>query len=38
MQKNDPVPELSRKHFEEALRHARKSVTNTDIGKFELFR
>lgn len=29
MQKNDPVPELSRKHFEEALRHARKSVTNT---------
>ena len=23
----DPVPEITRKHFEEALRHARKSVT-----------
>lgn len=26
--KYDPVPEISRKHFEEALKHARKSVTN----------
>lgn len=24
----DPVPEISRKHFEEALKTARKSVTN----------
>ena len=24
----DPVPEISRKHFEEALKSARKSVTN----------
>jgi len=27
----DPVPEISRKHFEEALKHARKSVTNIVI-------
>lgn len=26
--KFDPVPEISRKHFEEALKAARKSVTN----------
>jgi transitional endoplasmic reticulum ATPase len=26
--KFDPVPEISRKHFEEALRSARKSVTS----------
>jgi transitional endoplasmic reticulum ATPase len=26
--KYDPVPEIGRKHFEEALKHARKSVTN----------
>jgi hypothetical protein len=25
----DPVPELCRKHFEEALKHARKSVDMT---------
>ena len=27
----DPVPEISRKHFEEALKSARKSVTNIVI-------
>lgn len=27
----DPVPEITRKHFEEALRTARKSVTNVDL-------
>lgn len=34
----DPVPEITRKHFEEALRTARKSVTNMDLEKFEQFR
>jgi hypothetical protein len=29
--KFDPVPELARKHFEEALKFARKSVTNMVI-------
>ncbi len=34
----DPVPEITRKHFEEALSTARKSVTNIDLEKFEQFR
>ena len=34
----DPVPEITRKHFEEALRFARKSVTNMDLEKFEQFK
>ena len=34
----DPVPVITRKHFEEALAHARKSVTNYDLDKFEQFR
>jgi transitional endoplasmic reticulum ATPase len=34
----DPVPTITRKHFEEALAAARKSVTNYDLDKFEQFR
>ena len=34
----DPVPEITRKHFEQALRSARRSVTNMDLEKFEQFR
>ncbi len=34
----DPVPVITRKHFEEALAAARKSVTNYDLDKFEQFR
>jgi transitional endoplasmic reticulum ATPase len=34
----DPVPVITRKHFEEALSHARKSVTAYDLDKFEQFR
>jgi transitional endoplasmic reticulum ATPase len=34
----DPVPEITRKHFEEALRYARRSVTSTDLEKYEQFR
>ena len=34
----DPVPEITRKHFEEALRGARRSVTAMDLEKFEQFR
>ncbi|EGR30399.1 transitional endoplasmic reticulum ATPase, putative [Ichthyophthirius multifiliis] len=34
----DPVPEITRKHFEEALRSARKSVTSVDLNKFEQFK
>jgi len=34
----DPVPVITRKHFEEALSAARKSVTLTDLERFEMFR
>lgn len=34
----DPVPVITRKHFEEALAAARKSVTAYDLDKFEQFR
>ena len=34
----DPVPEITRKHFEEALRTARRSVTAMDLQKFQQFR
>jgi len=31
----DPVPVITRKHFEEAMASARKSVTEYDLQKFE---
>ena len=34
----DPVPEITRKHFEESLKNARRSVTSTDLDRFEAFR
>ncbi len=34
----DPVPEITRKHFEESLKTARRSVTADDLNKFEQFR
>ena len=38
MEVEDPVPEINRRHFEEALSHARKSVTNVDLKKYDDFR
>lgn len=35
---SDPVPEINRRHFEEALKGARRSVTATDLDRFEAFR
>lgn len=32
---DDPVPVITRKHFEEALSGARISVTKYDLDKFE---
>ena len=34
----DPVPYITRKHFEEAFHAARKSVSLQDLGRFEEFR
>jgi transitional endoplasmic reticulum ATPase len=33
----DPVPEITRVHFEEAMRFARRSVSDNDIRKYEMF-
>lgn len=34
---NDPVPELTSKHFGEAMLYARRSVSDADIRKYEMF-
>lgn len=36
-EEEDPVPELTRAHFEEAMKYARRSVTDNDIRKYEMF-
>nr|BAF73714.1 valosin containing protein [Haemaphysalis longicornis] len=34
---NDPVPEIRKDHFEEAMKFARRSVSENDIRKYEMF-
>ena len=34
---SDPVPEISKAHFEEAMKYARRSVSDNDIRKYEMF-
>lgn len=34
---DDPVPEIRRSHFEEAMKFARRSVSDKDIRKYEMF-
>ena len=38
MEMDDPVPVITRTHFEEAMSNARRSVTDYDLNKFEQFR
>merc|ERR1712227_1097487 len=33
----EPVPEITKRHFEEAMRFARRSVSDQDIRKYEMF-
>ncbi|KXJ20863.1 transitional endoplasmic reticulum ATPase [Exaiptasia diaphana] len=33
----DPVPEIRKDHFEEAMKFARRSVSDNDIRKYEMF-
>jgi len=33
----DPVPEITKRHFEEAMKFARRSVSDNDIKKYEMF-
>ncbi|KAJ8949505.1 hypothetical protein NQ314_008198 [Rhamnusium bicolor] len=37
LDEDDPVPEITRAHFEEAMRFARRSVSDNDIRKYEMF-
>lgn len=37
MEEEDPVPEITRAHFEEAMKFARRSVSDNDIRKYEMF-
>lgn len=37
MDEEDPVPEITRLHFEEAMKYARRSVSDNDIRKYEMF-
>ncbi|KDE09634.1 transitional endoplasmic reticulum ATPase [Microbotryum lychnidis-dioicae p1A1 Lamole] len=36
-EEDDPVPEITRAHFEEAMSFARRSVNDQDIRRYELF-
>jgi len=33
----DPVPEITKPHFEESMKYARRSVNDNDIRKYEMF-
>merc|ERR1711913_227896 len=33
----DLVPEITKRHFEESMKFARRSVTDNDIKKYEMF-
>ena len=33
----DPVPDIRRDHFEESMKYARRSVSDADIRKYEVF-
>ena len=37
MDDEDPVPEIRRDHFEESMKFARRSVSDNDIRKYEMF-
>jgi len=37
MDEEDPVPEITKDHFEEAMKYARRSVSDNDIRKYEMF-
>jgi len=36
-EEEDPVPEIRRDHFEESMKFARRSVSDNDIRKYEMF-
>ncbi|KAI6042473.1 P-loop containing nucleoside triphosphate hydrolase protein [Pisolithus marmoratus] len=36
-EEEDPVPEITKEHFEEAMKYARRSVSDQDIRRYEMF-
>ncbi|PPQ70843.1 hypothetical protein CVT24_001050 [Panaeolus cyanescens] len=36
-EEDDPVPQITRDHFEEAMKYARRSVSDQDIRRYEMF-
>merc|ERR1719298_126616 len=36
-EESDPVPEITKAHFEESMKFARRSVNDNDIRKYEMF-
>ena len=36
-EEEDPVPQILRSHFEDAMKCARRSVSDNDIRKYEMF-
>ena len=36
-EEEDPVPVITREHFEEAMKFARRSVSDGDIRRYEMF-
>ncbi len=36
-EEDDPVPQITRDHFEEAMKFARRSVSDQDIRRYEMF-
>jgi len=37
VEEEDPVPEITKDHFEEAMKFARRSVSDQDIRRYEMF-
>jgi transitional endoplasmic reticulum ATPase len=37
VEEDDPVPEITKDHFEEAMKFARRSVSDQDIRRYEMF-
>lgn len=37
VEETDPVPEITKSHFEDAMKFARRSVSDNDIRKYEMF-
>lgn len=36
-EEEDPVPQITKEHFEEAMKYARRSVSDQDIRRYEMF-